>query len=99
MATAPDWQRALDRGSYTTSTLGRPLAEEGFIHASRSDQWEGVLARFYADVAEPLVLLEVETDRLTSPWRTEQLHGADQPYPHVYGPLDLDAVVSVHAQS
>ena len=40
-------------------------------------------------------MLEIETDLLTSPWRSEQLAGADEPYPHVYGPVDLAAVVDV----
>ena len=96
MATAPDWQRALDRGSYTTSTLGRPLAEEGFIHASRSDQWEGVLARFYADVAEPLVLLEIDTELLDVPMVEEPpAPGITETFPHVYGAIPVGAVVGV----
>ena len=37
------------------------------IHASRADQWEGVRAAFYADVTEPLVLLEIDTDLLDVP--------------------------------
>ena len=52
-------------GAYTTSTRGGTLAEEGFIHASRADQWEGVA--YYADVTEPLLLLEIDTDLLDVP--------------------------------
>ena len=47
------------------------------------------------DDLDDLVVLEIETDLLTSPWRSEQLAGADEPYPHVYGPVDLAAVVDV----
>ena len=48
---------------------------------------------WFADLDE-IVLLEIDTELLTSPWRSEQLAGADEPYPHVYGPLDLEAVVA-----
>ena len=53
VATAADWARARRDGVYTTSTRGRTLEQEGFIHASRADQWRGVHARFYADAGEP----------------------------------------------
>ena len=62
VATAADWAAAQATGAYTTSTHGRTLAEEGFIHASRPEQVQPVLDRWYADVAEPLVLLVVDPD-------------------------------------
>ncbi|GAA2154126.1 DUF952 domain-containing protein [Nocardioides koreensis] len=96
IATAADWQAAEESGSYTTSTLGRTLAEEGFIHASRSDQWEGVRAAFYADVAEPLVLLEIDTDLLDVPVVEEvPAPGISETFPHVYGAIPAAAVVDV----
>ena len=70
------------------------LEQEGYIHCSEAHQVEGVRSRFFDDL-DDLLLLEIETDLLTSPWRSEQLAGADQPYPHVYGPVDLAAVVDV----
>ena len=88
------WSTARETGSWTTSTRGRTLEQEGFVHCSQAHQVEGVRAFWFADLDE-VVLLEIETDLLTSPWRTEQLPGADQPYPHVYGPVDLAAVVQV----
>jgi uncharacterized protein (DUF952 family) len=95
VATQDDWDAARAAGRYTTSTRGRTLAEEGFIHASRSDQWRGVLERFYADVTEPLVLLEIETDRLSAPVLDEPVPGTSETFPHVYGAIEVDAVVSV----
>jgi uncharacterized protein (DUF952 family) len=93
IATRADWACALASGGYTTSTLGRTLAEEGFIHASREDQWPGVRDRFYADVAEPLVLLVIDTDLLDVPVVEEVPDGASESFPHVYGVLDPAAVV------
>ncbi len=96
VATAADWRAAQDSGSYTTSTLGRTLAEEGFVHAARADQWQGVRRRYYAEVTEPLVLLEIDTDQLTAPVVEEPaVPGGAETFPHVYGAVDPAAVVSV----
>jgi uncharacterized protein (DUF952 family) len=86
------WEAAKLAGSYAQSTYGRTLDEEGFIHAAREDQWPAVRERYYADVAEPLVLLAIDTDRLTAPWREDQV-GAET-YPHIYGPLNPSAVLT-----
>ncbi len=95
LATESDWRAAQASGSYTTSTLGRTLEEEGFIHASHADQWAGVRDRYYRGVDEPLVLLEIDTDLLSCPVVEEVPEGADEAFPHVYGPLDPGAVVAV----
>jgi uncharacterized protein (DUF952 family) len=92
IATVADWEAAQRSGFYTTSTVGRTLQEEGFLHTSRADQWEGVRERYYADLDEPLVLLLIDSDRLTSPWREDPV--GDDTYPHIYGPLNPDAVVT-----
>ena len=93
IATVADWEAAQRSGSYTTSTLGRTLAEEGFIHASRVEQWQGVRDRFYAGVSEPLVLLVIESELLGSPVVEEVPDGATETFPHVYGPINASAVV------
>jgi len=93
LALASDWAAAQGSGEYAVSTLGRTLAEEGFIHASRADQWAGVRARFYADAAEPLLLLTIDPSRLRAEVRDEGVPGLDETFPHVYGPINVDAVV------
>lgn len=98
IATLADWTDAQASGAYTTSTVGVTLEEEGFLHASRADQWEGVHARYYADIAEPLVLLEIDTDLLGVPVIEEApAPGVEETFPHVYGALDPAAVVAVTA--
>ena len=94
LATAASWDEAASRGTYTVSTLGLGLDDVGFIHCSQSAQVAGVHERFYADVTEPILLLTIDTDLLTSPWRLDHVPGEDLPFPHVYGPLNTDAVVS-----
>ena len=98
IATLADWRRAEQSGSYTTSTRGRTLAEQGFIHASRADQWEGVRAAVYDDVTEPLVLLEIDPDLLDVPVVEEvPAPGVTETYPHVYGAIPTAAIVAITA--
>jgi glutathione S-transferase len=92
IATAADWEQARRVGRYTTSTRGRTLAEEGFIHASTAAQVAQVADAFYRD-APDLVLLVIETERVGPEIRYERVPGQPDPYPHIYGPLNLDAVV------
>ncbi|WP_151082846.1 DUF952 domain-containing protein [Nocardioides cynanchi] len=95
VATLADWQRAKASGSYTTSTYGASLADVGFIHAARREQVTRVVDTFYAEVDEPILLLEIETDLLDVPWREDDVDG--ERFPHIYGPLSPRAVVGFHS--
>ena len=95
LALAADWADAKRAGFYRISTRGRTLAEEGFIHACLADQIDGVAGRFYRDVTEPLVLLAIDITRLDCEVRLEVPPGAADAFPHLYGPLPIDAVVAV----
>lgn len=90
IATRADWDAARRDGTYTTSTRGRTLQDEGFIHASHRDQVSKVFKRYYRDAHEPLVLLTIDTDRLASPWTQESV--GKEVYPHIRGPLNTEAV-------
>jgi glutathione S-transferase len=94
LAERAHWEQALRDGVYTRSTRRLSLAEEGFIHASSAQQWPVVRRRFYGDVGEPLVLLEIDESRLGS----RVVHEVGDPtsgevFPHVYGPIEVGAVV------
>jgi uncharacterized protein (DUF952 family) len=89
---AVTWARSQAAGQHTGSTKGIDLAHEGYIHCSTAEQWPGVLARFYAGDRD-LLLLHIDESKLTSPLRYEQLGDASDAFPHVYGPIDLAAVV------
>ena len=86
------WATSQQRGTHTGSTRGIDLAEEGYIHCSTADQWPGVIERYFAGATD-LILLHVDEQSLTSPLVYEQLPGAPDTFPHVYGPINLDAVV------
>lgn len=93
IADAAEWNAAVPRGEYTQSTRDQTLAEVGFIHCSYDKQVAGVAQAHYAEVKTPLVLLTIDPALLTSELKVEPpAEGAD-PYPHIYGPLNVDAVL------
>lgn len=69
------------------------LADEGFIHCSFAHQVAGSANRFYASATD-LLLLHIDAERLTSPLR-EEASGIGEIFPHIYGPLNREAVVTV----
>jgi len=91
IATASDWAQAQASGEYTTSTRGRTLADEGFIHCSAADQVAAVANTFYQGLPDLLVLV-IDTGRVRPEIRLEEVPDSDKPFPHIYGPLNVDAV-------
>lgn len=98
VATRKDWAEAQAVGRYEVSSRDRTLAEEGFIHTSTSRQVEGVLSRYYADLdPADLLLLVIDInglERAGSPVRWDEVAGAPEPFPHIYGPIAPSAVVA-----
>ena len=95
ISTEAEWAAARRAGEVRTSTRDRSLEEEGSIHCSSDDQVLGVANAFYGDVDEPLVVLRIVVDWLPVPVRWENLDGGAASFPHVYGPVPVEAVVSV----
>jgi len=92
------WQDAKNAGVYTGPTRGASLAEVGFVHCSFAEQVEKVMAFLYGDdFAGDLVVLEIDADRLEAEVRVENLDSGDELFPHIYGPIPVDAVVDVRA--
>ena len=89
ITTAAAWAAAQREGVYRTSTL----EDEGFIHLSKPDQLTEVADFLYRRRTD-LVLLCVNPERLAAELRYEALT-TDRPFPHLYGPLNLDAVVRI----
>ncbi len=88
------WAQSQREGAHTGSTRGVDLATEGFIHCSTAGQWPGVLSRFYAD-ADELLLLHIDENLLSTSLVYEGVGDSTDLFPHVYGPIDLVAVVDV----
>jgi uncharacterized protein (DUF952 family) len=86
LAAREDWERASRDGVYTAASL----YGDGFVGYATATQHAAVAGARFAGRGD-LVLLLIDTDKLTSPLRFEQT-GAGEAFPHVFGPVDLDAV-------
>jgi uncharacterized protein (DUF952 family) len=84
------WQQALQQDYYEAASL----ATEGFIHLSKKEQVAGVLNRYYKNATD-LLLLHVDENKLSSPLKYELSPSVNEEFPHLYGKLNLDAVVNV----
>lgn len=83
-----DWLNSQVQGEYRNDSLAR----EGFIHCSQSEQIIEVANRYFKDEPDVIVLW-IDPDKLTSEIRWEK---SDHAYfPHVYGPINLEAVETV----
>lgn len=69
------------------------LDTEGFIHCSNEGQVVRIANLFCSGVPD-LCAVVVDTDRLTSPVKDED-PGTGELFPHIYGPINRDAVVAV----
>lgn len=90
ITTFNEWQNALQQGFYEASSL----AIEGFIHCSKTEQVQSVLERYFVGMDE-LVKLNIDINRLTSPLKYELAPSVNEEFPHIYGTLNLDAVIKV----
>lgn len=87
ITTATEWAAATETGWYTAPSLN----DEGFIHTSTATQVPATAARYYADV-DDLVLLQIDADGVAAEIKWESSH--DQLFPHIYGRLEVSAVVA-----
>jgi uncharacterized protein (DUF952 family) len=98
LTTPTAWQAAQAAGIYRGDTLDT----QGFIHCSTIYQIEGVATSFFRGQTG-LILLCIETEKVQpkvvfehpiNP-DTGEVEPGSQQFPHIYGPLNLDAVVQV----
>jgi uncharacterized protein (DUF952 family) len=90
VTTAAEWKAAQDSGFYETVSL----KEEGFIHCSQENQVAGVLERYFAGKPD-IVKLVIDTDKLSNKFVFEWSPSTADTFPHVYGAINLEAVVKV----
>ena len=89
----PDAWASFDTELYRARTL----ETEGFVHCSFADQLEGVIGRYYSDASQ-IVILGIDTERLMSRVIVEPSTGSEL-YPHIYGPINRNAIVTVERRS
>ena len=87
VTTRKEWEAAQEKGYYEAPSLHT----EGFIHASKAEQVAGVLERYYKGRSD-LVKLVIDTDKLQHRLAYELAPSISQEFPHIYGPINLEAV-------
>jgi len=92
-----EWEDAQKRGEY----LAPSLETEGFIHCSTESQVLAVVNAFYHG-RKDLVLLVIDKANLIPGLKWEAPAGPpaagiseSDKFPHIYGPINLTAIVSV----
>ena len=90
VTTKQEWNDANKKGFYTAPSL----ETEGFIHTSEVQQVAGVLQRYYQGKTD-LIKLVINTEKLTSELKYELAPSVNENFPHIYGPINLDAVIDV----
>lgn len=89
IATPTEWDAARDIGQIAPPSL----ATEGFVHCSTRGQLTGTLTRHFAD-AGVLVLLTIDPTVVAGDLRWEESVPGEPPFPHVYAPIPVEAVVA-----
>lgn len=95
ITSAGEWAEAQSSGVYVAPSLHT----EGFIHLSTEAQVLGTAERFYANATD-LVLLKVDETRCQAELLWEppaEAPGSDARFPHLFGPLELDAVIDARS--
>ena len=71
----------------------RDYGKDGFIHTTEGREALAItLTTFYKQNREPYVVLYIDKDRVSAPIRYDD---AAEVFPHIYGPLNRDAIVRV----
>ena len=88
IARGEEWAAARAAGDYRADTL----TSEGFIHCSTPTQVLGPANEMFRGQSG-LLLLVIDPTRLAADLVYEDCYETGQAFPHIYGPLNLDAVV------
>lgn len=92
ITTQQAWDEAVVKGFYAAASL----EIEGFIHCSTADQVEGVLERYYQGVSS-LVKLVIDPDLLKSELKFELAPSVNELFPHIFGNINLGAVIAIQS--
>ena len=80
-------------GCHLPCYRGDTLEKSGFIHCSSESQLPRTIERF--KTVPNLILLVIDRRKLVCIVKYEDMESNQNPYPHVYGPINLTAVDSV----
>jgi uncharacterized protein (DUF952 family) len=83
-----NWERAAHEGVYWAESL----ETEGFIHCSTPEQVLRTANAFFQGQRD-LVVLRIDEAKVRAPIHWESPPDSDERFPHLYGPLDVEAVI------
>ncbi len=90
-----EWEAGADSSKYGAGEYrAGSLAEEGFIHCSEDEAQMLRVANRLFNGRTDLLVLDLDVDALTSPLKRDPSRSGEI-YPHIYGPINTDAVVRV----
>jgi len=89
-----DWVNAQEMGEYVVGSLNRSFNEDGFIHLSYASQVNVIADMIYSETPD-LLLLIIDPDKLTAKVLVEKADYPPELFPHLYGPLNIEAVIDV----
>ena len=75
--------------------FGDTLKRQDFIHCCLPQQVDDVLKNWFPG-REDLVFLEIDTDKLASRLVFENLEGGEEKFPHIYGPINPEEIISIY---
>ena len=85
-----EWEKAQVQGIYEGSEVDR---RDGFIHLSAAHQVRATAQKHFSGKAD-LVLISIREENLGPSLKWEASRGGNL-FPHIYGPLQLDAIEAV----
>jgi len=85
--TRNEWEFSQGRGQVVAPSL----YDEGFIHCCTSEQVPEIRQRYFLG-QEDAILLEINPQALCSQLVYEWSDSLEQTFPHIYGPINTDAV-------
>ena len=90
IVTSEQWSSAQQQGEFLGAAID---LDDGFIHFSTGDQVQETVEKYFQGQLD-LLIVAVDSDRLGQSLKWEPSRGGDL-FPHLYGKLSLDAVISV----
>ena len=90
LTTVEEWEDAQDKGSYEPPSY----QHEGFIHCSTAEQLDALIKRSFQQ-HENLVKLVIDPARLNERLQYDRDEELQQEFPHIYGPLNIEAVTQI----
>jgi len=88
ITTENDWNKAKGEGLY----IAPSLKDEGLIHCCEEEQILGILAKYYKDQKD-VMILTIDTELLRSQLVYEWSPSLEATFPHIYGPINTDCVL------